>query len=263
MVKHISSTEQAKQSAENSNAWSVVFIACATLGLGMLAAGCKALVVFTKTSLTNRWYSPDFKEGNKVYYKQTGAMVKVKARWLFLLLGVGTKAGILAFLFYFKARRDRVHARTEQIFANVSAYHKLSTRQNQTMREGMVMSVAKLQASIQELSNMNPQRKMRKTWIIKDVGWKVFAMSMAVDEYIMWLSQRDYFPVNFSVRDALKPARYDKIKKVFDDVQQSQRASPTSTHRCSADGVSIKNGSRNVRAGQQLSLGLMDYSTAV
>jgi len=105
------------------------------------------------------------------------------------------------------------------------------------------MSVANLQASIQELNNMSPQRNMRKEWIIKDIGWKVFAMSMAIDEYIMWLSLRDYFPVNFSVRNALQPARYDKIKKVFDDVQESQRTSLGSTCRYSASG--------EIRAGQK------------
>jgi len=43
-------------------------------------------------------------------------------------------------------------------------------------------------------------------------------MSMAVDEYIVWLSSQECFPANFSVRNALQPARYDRIKRVFDEV---------------------------------------------
>ena len=50
-------------------------------------------------------------------------------------------------------------------------------------------------------------------------------MSMAVDEMIVWMSQRECFPHNYSVRNMVTPARYDKIlgafKQVTDNVKQS------------------------------------------
>lgn len=51
---------------------------------------------------------------------------------------------------------------------------------------------------------------------LHDICARLFGMSMAVDEYIMWLSRHDYFPANFSVRNAIGPSRYDKIKGVID-----------------------------------------------
>ena len=43
-------------------------------------------------------------------------------------------------------------------------------------------------------------------------------MSMAVDEMIVWMSQRECFPHNYSVRNMVTPARYDKILGAFKQV---------------------------------------------
>lgn len=81
------------------------------------------------------------------------------------------------------------------------------------------MTVEHLQASVHELRNMNACRRERRECIIQDIGCKLFAMSMAVDEYIMLLSERDFFPPNCSVRNALQLSRYDKIKTMIDTVK--------------------------------------------
>ena len=38
----------------------------------------------------------------------------------------------------------------------------------------------------------------------------------------MWLSLRDYFPVNFSVRNVLQQQRYDTIKRVFEEINAKE-----------------------------------------
>lgn len=119
-------------------------------------------------------------------------------------------------------RRASQRAADAAIDAEVCALYKLGARQNQSMWRGMHMSVANLEASLKELKGISPGRLLRRRAVLKDVGCRIFAMSMAVDEYIMWLSERDCFPVNFSVRSFLSPQRYDTIKQVFQEVKAAQ-----------------------------------------
>lgn len=81
------------------------------------------------------------------------------------------------------------------------------------------MCVEDLHRCVQELRSLNCRRRERIRDTHQQIGWKLFSVSMAVDEYIIWLSQRDYFPSNFSVRNLLQDQRYDSILRVFTQIQ--------------------------------------------
>jgi len=87
------------------------------------------------------------------------------------------------------------------------------------MWEGMFMCVKNLENSTHELRNLHPRRVTRIKDTIHTMCFELFGMSMAVDEYILWLGQRDYFPPNFSVRHLLGTQRYDQINKVFAEIK--------------------------------------------
>jgi hypothetical protein len=148
-----------------------------------------------------------------------GDRAHMKSGWTIALATGGVGLAILGWRYFGYFRTYRKKAESEHLLSKASALQKFDAHQNQRMWEGMNMSVENLQASVHELQQMNVQRKERRDCVLHDIACKLFAMNIAVDEYIFLLSERDYFPPNFSVRNALQPARYDRIKEVMDAVQ--------------------------------------------
>lgn len=134
----------------------------------------------------------------------------------FPALGIACTAGS----FMLGNSQQSLQERQEGLKVKASAMQTLFADQHTGMWDGIFLCVQALEDSVAELQRLKgSSRQDRLQWCVNEIGQKLFAVSMAVDEFIVWLSVRDYFPENFSVKNALGDERYDRIKKVFDSAQ--------------------------------------------
>lgn len=107
----------------------------------------------------------------------------------------------------------------QELFMKAASMQTLFAEQNDNMWDGIFLCVEGLEGSVAELERLDASsRKERLQYCVHEIGYQLFAVRMAVDEFIMWLSVRDYFPENFSVRNAIGDEGYDLIKSVFESV---------------------------------------------
>jgi len=221
MMEHSSAHQKAEDSAAQKKIFSVGLSVFAGIGGCLVLASCFSPKLLSKVASVKSWYRPDYKEGDRLFYKRIENSEHID---VWPICGLGILAASIAKSLYRSACAWRAKAKKEELCAKAASIHKLNAGQNRTMWEGMFMSVENLRDSISQLRNMDPRRKHRRECTIQDICSRVFHMSMAVDEYIMWLSDRDYFPPNYSVRGALGPARYDTIQSVFDKVKSGEHS---------------------------------------
>lgn len=162
----------------------------------------------------------DFSEHTTDTYERGETTTRIEAHWTMLLVGGGISFVCLGLYFCGQAWHAYKKAKNENLLTRAHSVLKSDALLQQRMWEGMNMAIENLQHSVTQLQSV--KRELRMEGIIHDIGWKLFGMNMAVDEYIVWLSERDSFPANFSVRSALQPSRYDHIKSVFDKIKASQ-----------------------------------------
>merc|ERR1719424_2162092 len=85
--------------------------------------------------------------------------------------------------------------------------------ENVDMFRGVWVSIEDLDKSLMFYSKVDKRRQWRaQDWRV-EIARKLWSMSMACDEYIVWLSLNDYFPSNYSIRGLMGPMRYDLIKE--------------------------------------------------
>jgi len=173
--------------------------------------------VLSTTDMTNRWYKPVERTSDGTIYYSRDGVVKMNSKGAFRGIVFAAVAAMGAMLLsHFSSRREARAAHAEKL-ATLNALHLKFVGLNDHMWEGMIMWVEDVQQSIQVLKNLNPERKLMKSAQLNDIAFKLFGMSMAVDEYIIWLSRHGYFPVNFSIRNWITPQRYDRIKSIVDE----------------------------------------------
>jgi len=229
LINHAEAGECAEKQAMMRTEVSRFLWACGGLRLTTFCVGLAYPQVLVNAGLSRQWLG--LEGAVSVMDDATGVKTELSPRipashapaglWMYTLIGTGLGSLFLGSLCYGLALLYRKKADKGHLFCQANSFQKLNAQQNQRMWEGMNMSVENLQASVAELRNVNTRRKDRRECIIHDIGWKLFGMSMAVDEYIMWLAERDYFPTNFSVRNALQPSRYDRIKSVFESITRT------------------------------------------
>lgn len=182
--------------------------------------------------MTNKWYKPTLRDqkGNLHY---TLSETRLSAGWSVGLGFGGTLLLALSYFFRWRCRACREESSKRDILMRACAYQERSVMQNSRMWEGMLLCVEDLNRCVRELRSLDCRRKERIRDTHQQIGWKLFSVSMAVDEYIIWLSQRAYFPSNFSVRNLLQDQRYDSILRVFTQIQDdmSRRAGMQANRR--------------------------------
>jgi len=135
------------------------------------------------------------------------------------LMGLGG-FGLLSFVWLRTSLHKQKGVR-EKALARAKTLQVKFLRQNHTMWTGMIVSVEDLQQTTNELKGLSNESTFARQACLSDIRWKLFGMSMAVDEYIFWLSKNKCFPANFSIRSLMQPARYDRIKSMIEETQPS------------------------------------------
>jgi len=100
----------------------------------------------------------------------------------------------------------------------------LFVQQNESMWEGMLISLDSLQRDILELRMFTSRRTQRVQDTAESTRRNIVAVTMTVDEYIVWLNERDFFPMNMSIQSMLQPDRYDRIKSTLGKLKRSARS---------------------------------------
>ncbi|CAE7754711.1 unnamed protein product, partial [Symbiodinium microadriaticum] len=110
--------------------------------------------------------------------------------------------------------------RQKNVMAKAESLVKVEMQQLQSMWQGTQMAVDAVRDTADRLESSAESRRTEHRQRLT----RLWTMSMAVDEMIVWMSQRECFPHNYSVRNMVTPARYDKIlgafKQVTDNVKQ-------------------------------------------
>jgi len=86
---------------------------------------------------------------------------------------------------------------------------------NVDMLRGVRATIDDLDYAITSYRQIHFNRASRKQDCMRQVGKKLFIMSMAIDEYIVWLALNNYFSPNFSIRTWMGQDRYDLIHDVL------------------------------------------------
>ncbi|CAE7919722.1 unnamed protein product [Symbiodinium sp. KB8] len=183
-----------------------------------------------KTDILRQWYKPLYRDLNgnvhyKLMRKKEGGL-RLRAGWLLSLLVGGSSAAILlcgraVLSAYWHAQISR----QKNVMAKAESLVKVEMQQLQSMWQGTQMAVDAVRDTADRLeSSAESRRTEHRQRLTRQMLQELWTMSMAVDEMIVWMSQRECFPHNYSVRNMVTPARYDKIlgafKQVTDNVKQ-------------------------------------------
>eukprot|EP00439_Symbiodinium_sp_Y106_P051145 s2569_g6.t2 len=184
-----------------------------------------------KTDILRQWYKPVYRDLNgNMHYKlmrnKEGGL-RLRAGWLLSLLVGGSSAAILlcgraVLSAYWHAQSSK----QKNVMAKAESLVKVEMQQLQSMWQGTQMAVDAVRDTADRLeSSAESRRTEHRQRLTRQMLQELWTMSMAVDEMIVWMSQRECFPHNYSVRNMVTPARYDKIlgafKQVTDNVKQS------------------------------------------
>ena len=207
------------------SAISALFSAAGILG-SMVALRLSYLALYRPealegTSFIRYWYKPTHKDckGNLMYQKMTkdeGGM-RLDAE---LALKLGTTMPLAAiFASSCVALYSCCCAKTrtqKSLMAKAESVVKVEMQRLQSMWQGTKMAVDAVVETQNDHADLAAcRREEHKKRLIKQMLQELWTMSMAVDEMIVWMSMRECFPHNFSVRNMVTPGRYDKIREAF------------------------------------------------
>ena len=103
--------------------------------------------------------------------------------------------------------------------AEAAGLVKVEMQQQQAMWQGTKMAVDAVKQTADRLGSLEESLRIgHRQRLTKQMLQELWTMSIAVDEMIVRLSQPGCFPHNYSVRNMVTPARYDKILGAFKQV---------------------------------------------
>lgn len=200
-------------------------LACA-LVVGRLAwLGSYAPEKLQWTSLVNQWNRPVKKDwhGNLIYEKipaENGGVVFV-AKWVLSFLcvtpAIAISVGGICALWSWCSLGQKKELET-QACAQELVMKEFQT--HQTMWQGVRMSVDAVQERFTKFRELSAERYMHREAAMKELGKSLWAMSMSMDEMMVWMERRGCFPPNFSVQQLIGESRYDRFKETLRDARR-------------------------------------------
>lgn len=221
IAEHLGASEHHSHRSALSTSVARTLGSLSVASLGLLGIGYYFPKALGNTSFTSRWYAPTHKVGDKIFYNDANPQIKFAANWFMKLGAVGLGGFALLSVVWLRISLHKQKAVREKALARAKALQVKFLRQNHTMWTGMIVSVEDLQQTTNELKGLSNESTFARQACLSDIRWKLFGMSMAVDEYIFWLSKNKCFPANFSIRSLMQPARYDRIKSMIEETQPS------------------------------------------
>lgn len=203
----------------------VATLAC-TLVVGRLAwLGTYAPERLKWTSLVDQWYEPVSRDwwGNVKYEKIPDYRGGVTFRSEFVLSFLcGTPtiaipvAGIFSLWSWCSLRKKKeleTRASAEELVMKEFQTHK-------SMWQGVRMSVDAVQERFTKFRELSGERYMHREAAMKDLAKSLWAMSMSMDEMMVWMELRGCFPPNFSIQQLIGESRYDRFKETLRDARR-------------------------------------------
>ena len=207
------------------NMGALATLAC-TLAVGRLAwLGSYAPEKLKWTSFVDQWYAPVSLDwwGNVKYERipDNSGGVTFASKWVLTFL-CGTPmiaipvAGIFS-LWSWCSLRQKKDLETR---ASAEELAKKEFQIHQTMWQGVRMSVDAVQERFVKLGELSAERFMHREAAMKELGKSLWAMSMSMDEMMVWMEGRGCFPPNFSVQQLIGESRYDRFKEALRDARR-------------------------------------------
>jgi len=188
------------------------FMVCILLAVALFSPGRIESLGY----MANQWYAPVTQTPTGVILYAPEGKTKLSARWAMASLAFCWAAYVSVIRLRWAARKREADAKLHHQLAQIAACNGTFLDVNKEMWRGMQVWVEDVANSIKVLKELHPERVALRRSQLHDIAHKVFGMSMAVDEYIFWLNRHNSFPANFSIRNLLTPARYDRIKSIAD-----------------------------------------------
>ena len=200
-------------------------LACAVV-VGRLAwLGSYAPEKLQWTNFVNQWYAPykRDRDGNLKYEKipaEKGGVFFV-AKWVLSFLCatpmiVIPAAGICSLWSWCSLCQKK----ELETWARAEELAKKEFQTHQTMWQGVRMSVDAVQERFTKLAELSVERFMHREAAMKELGKSLWAMSMSMDEMMVWMEGRGCFPPNFSVQQLIGESRYDRFKEALRDARR-------------------------------------------
>ena len=237
--KHYQSVVCLFQASRKSWSKSAVGALCALLGI--LGSGCVLRLVWLAffraerlkgTDIFRQWYKPTHRDpyGNVIYAPMSKAEggLRLNVGWvLSRLIGGSSAAILLCGVALLWACWNAKNSRQQNLMAKAESAVKVEMQKLQAMWQGTKMAVDAVRETADRLERLAESRRTEhRERLTRQMLQELWTMSMAVDEMIVWMCQRECFPHNYSVRNMVTPARYDKICSAFKQVTDSVQRPP-------------------------------------